>query len=54
MFWFNDGSFRGIQQIKQAFEKTWSYVIQDEQYWLDNIEWLVEEENTAVFMYLFH
>jgi ketosteroid isomerase-like protein len=54
IFWFNDGSFRGMEAIRQAFEKTWSYDIQDEKFWLDNIEWLVEENDVAACAYLFH
>ncbi len=54
IFWFNDGSFRGIEEIKKAFEKTWSLDIQDDHYYLDNIEWLVEEETVAVCTYLYH
>ena len=54
VFWFNDGSYRGKDAIRDAFEKTWSLGIQDESYWLDNIEWIVDEEGVAACTYLFH
>jgi len=38
-FWFNDGSFLGIEQIQGAFEKTWKS-IQDEKYWLTDLDWV--------------
>jgi hypothetical protein len=37
IYWFNDGSFRGIAEIKQAFEKTWSFIL-DEQYTIDHVQ----------------
>jgi ketosteroid isomerase-like protein len=54
IFWFNDGSFRGIDAIKEAFENTWSLDIQDDQYYLDNVEWVIEEDTVAVCTYLYH
>jgi ketosteroid isomerase-like protein len=53
VYWFNDGSFQGIDTIKQAFEKTWAF-IQDEQYTIDQIQWLINDEHNAVCIYLFH
>jgi ketosteroid isomerase-like protein len=53
LFWFNDGSFQGKDAIKQAFENTWAY-IQEEQYSIDNVQWLVNEANSAVCTYIFH
>ena len=53
VYWFNDGSFQGIDAIKQAFEATWM-VIRDEHYTLENVQWLVDEEQVAVCVYLFH
>lgn len=53
IYWFNDGSFQGHEAIKQAFEKTWAY-IQDEQYAIENVQWLVDNEPSAVCIYLFH
>lgn len=52
VYWFNDGSFQGKAAIKQAFEKTWAY-IQDEHYALENVQWLVNDEHSAVCIYHF-
>lgn len=52
VYWFNDGSFQGLEAIKQAFEKTWA-LIQDEQYAIEQVQWLVNEAQTAVCIYLF-
>lgn len=52
VYWFNDGSFQGLEAIKQAFEKTWA-LIQDEQYAIEQVQWLVNEAQTAVCLYLF-
>lgn len=52
VYWFNDGSFQGKDAIKQAFEKTWAY-IQDEHYAIENIQWLVKNQESAVCIYLF-
>nr|WP_255319205.1 nuclear transport factor 2 family protein [Enterobacter cloacae complex sp.] len=35
IFWFNDGSFCGLKQIRQAFEETWKK-FPLENYWLEN------------------
>ncbi len=53
VYWFNDGSFQGINAIKQAFDKTWA-LIQDEQYAIEQVQWLVNDEHVAVCIYLFH
>jgi ketosteroid isomerase-like protein len=52
VYWFNDGSFQGKEAIRQAFEKTWAF-IQDEHYGLENLQWLVNDDLTAVCIYLF-
>lgn len=52
IFWFSDGSFQGKTAIKQAFERTWEY-IQDEQYTIDQVKWLQENEQSAVCIYRF-
>ena len=54
VFWFNDGSYVGMELIREAFERTWALEIQDEKYWLDNIRWLVEEERFAVCSFSYH
>jgi ketosteroid isomerase-like protein len=52
VYWFNDGSFQGKDAIKQAFEKTWD-AIQNEQYTIEQVQWLVEDEQSAVCVYIF-
>ncbi|GER91505.1 hypothetical protein KDW_56670 [Dictyobacter vulcani] len=52
VFWFNDGSFQGKEAIRQAFEKTWAG-IPEEQYAIENVQWLVDDEQAAVCVYLF-
>jgi ketosteroid isomerase-like protein len=53
VFWFNDGSFQGHDQIRGAFEKTWS-AIKDEQYAIDDVSWIAVSEGVAVCLYRFH
>jgi len=53
IFWFSSGTFRGKKQIQAAFEKTWS-IIQNEVYWLTDIEWIASDETSAVCVYTFH
>lgn len=52
VYWFNDGSFQGKDAIKQAFEKTWAF-IQDEHYAIEHRQWLVEDQQSAICIYLF-
>ncbi len=52
VYWFNDGSFQGKDAIKKAFENTWA-IIKDEHYALENMQWLVKDQQTAVCIYLF-
>lgn len=41
VFWFNDGSFKGIESIKKAFEKT-AAVLKEEKYWLSDKKWIAK------------
>jgi ketosteroid isomerase-like protein len=52
IYWFSEGSFQGLAAIKQAFEKTWAY-IQDEHYAIEQVQWLANDEQVAVCIYLF-
>jgi len=54
VFWFNDGSFSGKHVIRKAFDQTWALEIQDEKYWLDNINWLAKGEGFAVCTFSYH
>jgi ketosteroid isomerase-like protein len=53
LYWFSDGSHKGINEIRTAFESTWNH-IKNEKYTLDKVEWLVLTENEAVCTYNFH
>lgn len=52
VYWFNEGSFQGIDAIKQAFEKTWA-TIENEHYAIENVQWLVSEKQVAICVYIF-
>lgn len=51
-FWFSSGSFHGLDAIRAAFERTWG-VIQDEEYGIEDVEWLVVAESSAACLYTF-
>ncbi len=51
-FFFTEGPFFGIAEIKKAFEDTWS-VIKEEKYTIDNLKWLITGEDHAVCTYWF-
>lgn len=53
IYWFSEGSYRGRDEIRQAFERTWAYIL-DERYSINNVHWLVVEEHTATCIYTFH
>jgi ketosteroid isomerase-like protein len=53
LFWFNDGSYRGIAEIRAAFERTWaSFPL--EAYWLDQLTWIAEGDVAAACTYRFN
>jgi ketosteroid isomerase-like protein len=52
-FWFSSGTFHGMNQIQSAFEKTWN-LIQNEFYWLTDLEWIAESETSATCIYTFN
>jgi ketosteroid isomerase-like protein len=52
-FWFSSGTFVGLKQTRNAFEKTWS-LIKEEVYSLTDIEWIAESDLAAVCTYTFH
>jgi ketosteroid isomerase-like protein len=53
VFWFSDGSHRGIAAIRAAFEATWR-ALPEETYWLDELEWLTEGDGAAACTYRFN
>ncbi len=52
VFWFNDGSFKGIAAIRGAFEKTFR-TFPVERYWLEQVEWLALDDAAACCVYRF-
>ena len=52
IFWFSDGSFSGIENIRTAFEKTWN-MIRDEEYSIRNLKWLYRGVDCAACTYEF-
>lgn len=54
IFWFTSGTHRGIAAIRSAFEATWAVMGPDEQYWLDQLEWIAEEDGAAACVYHFN
>jgi ketosteroid isomerase-like protein len=53
VFWFSEGSHRGIADIRAAFERTWR-TLSDETYWLDQVEWIAEGDVAAACVYRFN
>ena len=51
-YWFTDGSYTGIDEIRAAVEATFDK-IQDEDYRIENLRWVVSEDSTAVCTYKF-
>ena len=53
MFWFNDGSFTGIDAIRRAFERTWAGFA-SETYWLTDMRWIASGDVAASCIYQFN
>ncbi|MDB5100390.1 MAG: hypothetical protein JWM80_4811 [Cyanobacteria bacterium RYN_339] len=51
-FWFSSGTYQGLQEVRNAFEKTWN-LIQEEVYGVTNVNWLAESQAAAVCTYTF-
>jgi ketosteroid isomerase-like protein len=52
VFWFNDGSFCGLTQIRNAFEETWRK-FPLENYWLEDLKWVACSAGSAGCAYHF-
>lgn len=52
VFWFNDGSHLGLEEIKRAFERTWQK-FPLESYWLEEVNWIARGVSVAVCTYKF-
>jgi ketosteroid isomerase-like protein len=47
-FWFSSGTYHGLAEVRQAFERTWN-LIQDEVYGVTDVHWLSESVCTYTF-----
>lgn len=54
IFRFSDGDFHGHEAIRQAFEKTWAYEVEDERYYLSEIEVRTLDVDSASLTFQFH
>ncbi|MBN8950619.1 MULTISPECIES: nuclear transport factor 2 family protein [unclassified Rhizobium] len=52
VFWFTDGTYKGTDAIRAAFEDTWKKLNNDI-YWLEDIQWIATGESTASCIYRF-
>lgn len=52
IYWFSDGSYTGLREIRSAFEQTWTN-LPNEIYSISNINLLLSEELSAVICYNF-
>ena len=52
IFWFSDGSYSGIENIRTAFEKTWN-MSRDEEYSIRDLKWLYRDVDCAACIYEF-
>ncbi|WP_327212392.1 nuclear transport factor 2 family protein (plasmid) [Rhizobium beringeri] len=52
VFWFTDGTYRGIDAIKAAFEETWRK-LHNEVYWLEDVDWIAVGDTVASCTYRF-
>lgn len=53
IFRFNDGDYKGIENIKDAFEKTWSYEVENEEYLMTNLEIINIDSSFATVIFDF-
>ena len=53
VFIFTESTFRGKEEIRQAFEKTFD-LIKEEKYWLTNLNWVARTESMVSCEYLFN
>ncbi|MDP2838231.1 MAG: DUF4440 domain-containing protein [Candidatus Moranbacteria bacterium] len=53
VYWFSDGSYIGVNTIRQAFVDTWNK-IQNEKYQIRNTQWISVDKKLAVCVYDFY
>lgn len=54
LFRFNDGDYRGMDEIRSAFETTWAHDVEDERYYLSDIEIEHAGASSATATFKFH
>lgn len=52
-FWFTSGTYKGLNECRAAFVKTWD-MIKEEVYSLLDVEWIAESDRAAVCTYTYH
>ncbi len=52
-FWFSSGTYTGLKETREAFEKTW-LMIKSEVYLMKDINWIAESDRAAVCIYTYH
>lgn len=50
---FTSGTYRGKDQVEEIFRKNFE-LIQNEEYTISNVHWVIKEENYAVFTFNYH
>lgn len=54
LFRFNDDDYRGLEAIGRAFEATWAYDIEDEQYTLTDIDAMHVAADWGIVTFTYH
>lgn len=54
LFRFNDGDYRGLKAARGAFESTWEHEVEDEKYYLSDIEVLHTDSGSATAAFRFN
>lgn len=52
VYWFTDGSFVGLDAVRDAFEATWA-TIRDETYRIEDVRWIAVSDTVAACIYRF-
>lgn len=50
VYWFRDRDSRGIEQVRAAFDHTWS-IVKDEFYSVHDVQWLAVDDEAAAVIY---
>lgn len=52
LYWFSEGTFKGIKAIEKIFVQTWNKV-KEEKYHIKNVKWLMTDNKYGVCVYDF-